>query len=168
MNEFSPSKKKLKQYVFLLKKKKLFHETYPLQKKKTKTKKKRSSIIKIFAYRTNFQKEISSLLFNVAEYWQSTDTKTYVKKQYLKKTLITRGRRLVSEFMWSLKINFVFGPYHYQKFSLTQDLKIPSVLCSRIDKKVIRTYQKNTNVKCFIECTLHSMSNICKDVNKVP
>ena len=99
MNEFSPSKKKLKQYVFLLKKKKLFHETYPLQKKKTKTKKKRSSIIKIFAYRTNFQKEISSLPFNVAEYWQSTDTKTYVKKQYLKKTLITRGRRLVSEFM---------------------------------------------------------------------
>ena len=99
MNEFSPSKKKLKQYVFLLKKKKLFHETYPLQKKKTKTKKKRSSIIKIFVYRTNFQKEISSLLFNVAEYWQSTDTKTYVKKQYLKKTLITRGRRLVSEFM---------------------------------------------------------------------
>ena len=97
MNEFSPSKKKLKQYVFLLKKKKLFHETNPLQKKKTK--KKRSSIIKIFAYRTNFQKEISSLLFNVAEYWQSTDTKTYVKKQYLKKTLITRGRRLVSEFM---------------------------------------------------------------------
>ena len=69
------------------------------KKKKTKTKKKRSSIIKIFAYRTNFQKEISSLLFNVAEYWQSTDTKTYVKKQYLKKTLITRGRRLVSEFM---------------------------------------------------------------------
>ena len=99
MNEFSPSKKKLKQYVFLHKKKKLFHETYPLKKKKKKTKKKRSSIIKIFAYRTNFQKEISSLLFNVAEYWQSTDTKTYVKKQYLKKTLITRGRRLVSEFM---------------------------------------------------------------------
>ena len=168
MNEFSPSKKKLKQYVFLIKKKKLFNETYPLQKKKKKNKKKRSSIIKIFAYRTNFQKEISSLLFNVAEYWQSTDTKTYVKKQYLKKTLITRGRRLVSEFMWSIKINFVFGPYHYQKFSLTQDLKIPFVLCSRIDKEVIRTDQKNTNVKCFIECTLHSMSNNCKDVKKVP
>ena len=168
MNEFSPSKKKLKQYVFLLKKKSFFMKHIHFKKKKKKTKKKRSSIIKIFAYRTNFQKEISSLLFNVAEYWQSTDTKTYVKKQYLKKTLITRGRRLVSEFMWSLKINFVFGPYHYQKFSLTQDLKIPSVLCSRIDKKVIRTYQKNTNVKCFIECTLHSMSNICKDVNKVP
>ena len=153
---------------FYSKKKSFFMKHIHFKKKKTKTKKKRSSIIKIFAYRTNFQKEISSLLFNVAEYWQSTDTKTYVKKQYLKKTLITRGRRLVSEFMWSLKINFVFGPYHYQKFSLTQDLKIPSVLCSRIDKKVIRTYQKNTNVKCFIECTLHSMSNICKDVNKVP
>ena len=69
------------------------------KKKKQKKKKKRSLIIKIFAYQTNFQKEISSLLFNVAEYWQSTDTKTYVKKQYLKKTLITRGRRLVSEFM---------------------------------------------------------------------
>ena len=41
MNEFSPSKKKLKQYVFLLKKKKLFHETYPLQKKKNKNKKKK-------------------------------------------------------------------------------------------------------------------------------
>ena len=135
------------------KKKKLFHERYPFQKK--------NQSWKSLPTKLTFKK-------NVAEYWQSSDTETYVKKQYLKKTLITRGRRLVSEFMWSIKISSVFGPYHYQKFSLTQDLKIPSVLCSRIDKEVIRTDQKNTNVKCFIECILHSMSNICKDVKKVP
>ena len=61
-------------------------------------------------------------------------------------------------------INFVLGQYHYQKFSLAQDLALfLSILCSRIDKEVIRTDQKNIHKS---KNAFHSMS-IYKDVKIV-
>ena len=94
-----------------------------------------------------FKKEVNKapLSYSILQYIDRVATPRQLS-QILTNNIDNGDKEIILKIYVNYKkylINFVFGQYYYQKFSLAQDLALfLSILCSRIDKEVIRTDQK--------------------------